>query len=277
MAFALPTKAIAAGYRLKAYDTIVSTSQEAMDLALAGETGPIWIVSDYQSGGRGRRGNVWHTPRGNLAASLLLTVDLAPAMLAQLGFVAGLALGRALDMSCGDATVVRPILDEARSGRDRFALKWPNDVVAEGAKLAGILLQTEQSKIGRVVVIGIGVNVAHAPEGVPYPVASLRGLGCETDAPTLFCALSEGWLDACRLWDEGRGFPAVRTAWLAQAAGLGGDVAVRTADGVTRGRFETIDEHGQLIVRVADGSARHISAGEVHFGVAGSARHEEIA
>lgn len=297
MGFSLPPEAEAAGYRLSCHHAIDSTSAEALRLAGAGEAGPRWIVSAEQSAGRGRRGSAWESPRGNLFASLLLTTGLPPARIATLGFVAGLALDRALAACCGEGASfeagLRPApQDEASIGnpyaphaevrarasleaRTPFRLKWPNDVVSDGAKLAGIALGTEEVRPGlRAVVVGIGVNVAHAPSGLPYPAASLASLGLDTDAETLFAALSAAWLRAYATWADGAGFAEIRRLWLARAAGLGGAVAVRTAAGVTRGVFETIDEHGQLVVRIQDGSAHTVSAGEVHFGVAGSATPE---
>lgn len=274
MTFELSARAAQAGHRIEAFETIGSTSEVAMARALAGDRGPLWVVAREQSAGRGRRGSTWRTPPGNLATSLMLTTDLPPARIALLGFVAGLALDRALDACCGTSRTRRVALDEARHGSERFSLKWPNDVLADGGKLAGILLGTEAVGSGRrAVVIGIGVNVAHAPDGLDYPAAALAGLGCETDAESLFAALSRSWVETYETWEQG-GFPAIRTKWLARATGLGGQVVVKTSSGVTRGIFETIDESGQLVVRVPDGSARTISAGEVHFGVAASVSPE---
>lgn len=261
MAFSLSPRAAAAGYRLAAFETIGSTNEEGLVRARAGEGGPLWLASSEQKAGRGRRGNAWQTSRGNLAASLLLVTRRPSDVIAQLGFVAGLALVRALDAVLGPHPGVA------------FALKWPNDVLAGGRKLAGILLQTEGLPSGeRAVVVGIGINLRHEPEGVPYPTTSLRTLGAEVGAEALFEALSSSWIDICSVWDEGRGFAAIREHWLARAAGLAGEVSVRIRDDLLEGRFETIDGLGQLVIRAGDGSVRHVSAGEVHFGAAGSAR-----
>lgn len=275
MVFRLSPSAASAGYGLAAFDTIGSTSTEASARVRTAEAGPLWIVARQQTEGRGRRGSAWATPDGNLAASLLLTTDAPPHLVATLGFVAGLALGDALAACCGASRGVGIALDEARNGRDRFALKWPNDVLADGGKLAGILLGTETAGDGRrAVIIGIGVNVAEAPANLPYPSASLNALGFDTSAAELFTALSSAWVRVYDLWRDGNGFGDVRRLWLERAAGLGGEVAVRTAAGVTRGIFETIDDHGQLVIRIADGSARLVTAGEVHFGAAASATPE---
>ncbi|WP_375461838.1 biotin--[acetyl-CoA-carboxylase] ligase [uncultured Enterovirga sp.] len=268
MAFALSDRAQAAGYRLAAFRTIGSTSQEAVGRARDGDPGPLWVVAEHQSAGQGRRGSAWHTPRGNLAASLLLTTDLSPATLATLGFAAGVALAKALD-ACAREDMA------SFKARTPFRLKWPNDVLVDGAKLAGILLGTEELGGGRrAVVLGIGVNVAAAPEGLPYPATSLHALGCATDAERLFTALSASWLEVEGVWDGGRGFAEIREAWLARAAGLGGAVAVRTGGDARRGTFETIDGQGQLVLRSPDGAIHRVSAGEVHFGAAASATPE---
>ena len=122
-------------------------------------------------------------------------------------------------------------------------------------------------------MIGIGVNVLHAPEGVPYPVTSLADCGADVSAETLFTALAEAWVEQEALWNEGRGFAAIRDRWLERAAGLGAPIAVKIGEDVLRGTFETIDDEGRLIVRAGDGSSRAISAGEVHFGAAATAGH----
>ena len=264
MTFTLAPAARDAGHRLFAFDTLLSTSAEAMARARVGEPGPAWFVARHQTEGRGRRGNAWQTAPGNLATTLMFTTELPPATVATLGFVAGIALAAALD-GCGAA---------AGTTRPDFALKWPNDVLASGAKLAGILLGTEEVDGRRAVTVGIGVNVEVAPVGLPYGATSLRVLGLATSAEELFTALTAAWIEASRSWNEGRGFDAIRRAWLARAAGLGGQVSVTTGAGIASGRFETIDGHGQLVLRGRDGSARPVSAGEVHFGSAATAMGE---
>ncbi len=153
----------------------------------------------------------------------------------------------------------------------RLRLKWPNDVLVDGAKVAGILLQGVTGPGGSGVVVGIGVNVERAPEGVPYPATSLAVCGAKATAEELFTALSEAWVEQEGLWDGGRGFPAIRRSWLDHAAGLGAPIAVSVGGEVFRGAFETIDEEGRLIIRAADGSSLAIAAGDVHFGVAATA------
>ena len=115
------------------------------------------------------------------------------------------------------------------------------------------------------------MNVSHAPEAVPYPATSLSACGIAVTAEDLFTAVSEAWVEQEALWDGGRGFPAVRSRWLDHAAGLGAPIAVRIGEDVFRGAFETIDDEGRLVVRTADGSARSIAAGDVHFDAAATA------
>lgn len=271
MAFELAPESRTAGYRLIVHETIGSTSSDAMDRLRAGESGPFWVVSRDQTQGRGRRGAPWRTRPGNLFSSLALTVEADPATVATLGFVTGLAVVRALD-------TVRSGIAVDAGCVTRFQLKWPNDVLADGAKLVGILVETEMlAAERRAVVIGIGINVADAPDGLAYPAASLAGLGLHIRAEDVFAALSARWVEALAIWDGGRGFGEIRREWLARATGVGGPVSVRSAGGIVSGSFETIDEHGQLVIEMRDGTRRAISAGDVHFGEAATARTEAVA
>ncbi len=273
MRFRLGQRAAAAGYRLATYDVIGSTSAEAKARVAAGERGPLWIVARRQEAAYGRRGRAWTSPEGNLAASLVLTVDAPPALASTLGFAAALAAGEAV-RSVAPRLVAKVGLDDAVSpaGGSGLRLKWPNDVLVDGAKLAGILLESVETAEGSLaIVIGIGVNVAAAPEDVPYPATSLYALGAAVSADALFEALSDAWVGAVELWDEGRGLPALRTEWLARAAGIGAPVSVRLGERILRGTFETIDESGCLVVRRADGTTATVAAGEVHFGLAATA------
>ncbi|MGF3023626.1 biotin--[acetyl-CoA-carboxylase] ligase [Methylobacterium aquaticum] len=265
MTFGLDPAAMAAGYRLEVHDSLGSTSTQALERARDGETGPLWVVAREQTGGRGRRGKGWSWVAGNHAASLLWPVPsgLAPDRVATLGFVAGIAVERALRRACGPVT---------GRGCPDFRLKWPNDVLLGGAKLVGILLERETLPgSGAVVTIGIGINVTGAPEGLPYAATSLAQAGCIVDAPGLFRLLTGTWVEVERLWDEGRGFSHIRDAWLASAAGLGGPVSVQAGGRSVTGTFESIDEGGRLVVRLPEGDRLAVSAGEVHFGSAATA------
>lgn len=272
--FSLGPKARAAGYRLRAFDSIGSTTAEAVSAAQAGDAGGIWFVATEQTAGRGRRGRVWvHTP-GNLAATLLIVPDADPALTATLGFVAGVAIGAALDAVLPPGTV-KIGLDGADGidGRSRVALKWPNDVLADGAKLVGIGLEATKRDDGRhAIAIGIGVNVVAAPTDLPYPATSLAELGVTRSAQDVFEALSDAWVEIFSLWNDGRGIGDVLKRWRASAAGIGAPVAVNQNGAIVRGIFETIDDAGRLIVRANDDSRIAITAGDVHFGATASAR-----
>ncbi|OAE97336.1 biotin--[acetyl-CoA-carboxylase] ligase [Bradyrhizobium centrolobii] len=264
MGFALGPRASSAGYRLAAFDQIGSTNTEALERARAGERGPIWFVTSDQTAGHGRRQRAWIAPRGNLAASILEVMDVAPAVAATLGFAAGLAEEAALEKVSLEAAL------RLGPDRPRYALKWPNDVLVGGKKLVGIGLEAEVVGNNLAVVVGIGTNVVAAPEGTPTPAVSLAALGVQISAEELFAALSDAWVEFRGIWDRGRGFAEIRRLWLARAAGLGEKVAINTGTMTLEGVFDTIDDTGCLIVRTADGRRMPVAAGEVFFGVAAS-------
>lgn len=271
MAFSLAPTAQHEGYRLEAHETVGSTNALALERARQGDPGRLWIVSKHQESGRGRRGRAWATEPGNLAATLLIVDRHELRFAATLGFVAGLALSDALDAVLPGKRIDVG-LDGGGARADRFELKWPNDMLANGAKLAGIGLESTMLDEGRFgVAVGIGVNVVAHPEGLPYPATSLKVLGAGCDAETLFLALSDAWNTNCRIWDQGRGLVAIRERWLARAAGLGSEVAVRVEGEIVRGVFETIDEDCRFVIRDREGKAITIAAGDVHFGAVASA------
>ena len=266
LGYRLGSEARAQGHRLHVHDTLGSTNTEAMERARADEAGPLWVVAHRQEAGRGRRGNRWASLPGNLTASVLWPVpQVAPGHLAELGFVAGVALVEALDDACGSA----PTYDRKDPARS-FRLKWPNDVLLGTQKLAGLLLETETLPAGRpAVAIGFGVNVAAAPEGVG--AACLATVGYARGPEALLEHLSDRLVAAIRAWDGGNDFAQVRERWLAQAAGLGSEIAVASGGQTLNGVFETIDEGGRLVILSPDGTRRTVTAGEVHFGTAATA------
>ncbi|WP_248306582.1 MULTISPECIES: biotin--[acetyl-CoA-carboxylase] ligase [unclassified Devosia] len=269
--FYLGEKARSAGYRLTGFDTIGSTNSEALAAAAAGDFGGHWFASLHQSAGRGRRGREWFNPSGNLAASLLIIPDAEPDQIATLGFVAGVAIASALDGILPQGVVKTE--SHSENFGEQVALKWPNDVLAGGSKLCGILLEACKTPSGQTaVVIGCGVNVVAAPQGVPYATASLAGLGYVRSAEDVLAALSDAWVGAFAIWDDGRGTAAVLEKWRQSAAGIGGPITVQQDGAVRRGIFETIDSTGRLIMRDDDGARITITAGDVHFGATASAR-----
>jgi BirA family biotin operon repressor/biotin-[acetyl-CoA-carboxylase] ligase len=267
MTFSLGPRAVSAGYRLAAFDQLGSTNAEALARARDGEQGPIWFVTSEQTAGRGRRHRPWIAPRGNLASSILEVIEILPAIAATLGFAAGLALEAALQK-----VSVESSMRSAGSDEMKFALKWPNDLLAGNRKLAGILLEAEATAEQRLaVVVGIGTNVVAAPEGTPTPAVSLKALGVDISAEQLFAALSDAWAEYRGIWDNGRGFGEIRLKWLQRAAGLGQLVSIQSSGSTVSGTFDTIDESGCLIVGMSDGRRVPISAGDVYFGAAASA------
>jgi BirA family biotin operon repressor/biotin-[acetyl-CoA-carboxylase] ligase len=240
----------AAGVRLTAHDTLGSTNAEALVLARAGERGPLWVTTQQQTAGRGRRGNAWTSQPGNLFASLLVTDAAPPAHLPELCFVVSLAV---LDA----AREVAPAL------RDELKLKWPNDLLLAGAKFVGILIEAETVDGASAAAVGIGVNSAHHPEGTPYPVTSLRAHGVAATPEAFFRALSGAMVARLAQWNRGSGFGAIRAEWLAHAAGIGGDIVVRLPDRELSGKFETLDRMGRLMLRLPAGTLEAITVGEV--------------
>src|SRR5882724_5245754 len=262
MAFSLGPRSSSAGYQLAAFDQIGSTNAEAMARARDGERGPMWFVTTEQTAGRGRRQRAWVAPRGNLASSILEIMDVSPAVAATLGFAAGLSLESALQKLSIEANLRR-----AGAEALKYALKWPNDVMADGQKLAGILLEAEAVAGNRLaVVVGIGTNVVAAPEATPTPATSLAALGINIGAEELFAVLSDSWTEFRGIWDRGRGFGEIRRLWLERAAGLGHGVAIQSGSAIVEGTFATIDEQGCMIVRTVDGKRIPIAAGDVYFG-----------
>jgi BirA family transcriptional regulator, biotin operon repressor / biotin---[acetyl-CoA-carboxylase] ligase len=253
----LSSAAVAAGCRLSVHETLASTNAEALALARGGEHGPLWIAARQQSAGRGRRGNSWISPPGNLYATLLLTDPAPPDCAPQLSFVAVLALHDAI-AACAPAL------------RKPLTLKWPNDLLCGGAKLAGILIEGERAADALAVAIGIGVNCESHPEQTPYPATNLRGEGAAVAAEALFEALTATMAQRLSQWGRGAGFPEIRADWIARAAGIGGDMRARLPDKEIIGRGEGLDEHGRLLLRLPDGSLQAIAAGEV-FPMTGAA------
>ena len=228
-----------------------STNDAAMAHARAGGAGNTWFVANEQTQGRGRHGRNWASPAGNLYASLLL-IDACPlAHAPKLGFVAGVALAHAVRDCLG-------------SDMPAIELKWPNDLVCEGAKLSGLLLEGCRLDDGRsATVIGFGVNCESHPEGLPYRATSLAALGARDAKPRIVHeALSREMARWLAVFARGAGFAAIRAAWLVRAAGVGSTIRVGAGADMLEGRFETIDDGGRLMLATRDG-IMPIAAGDV--------------
>ena len=246
--------AVRAAVPILAFDEVDSTNSEARRRAEAGEAGPLWITALRQSAGRGRRGRAWETGEGaNLAATLLMTTEREPRDAAQVSFVAALA---ACDL-------VRAYLPG-----DRARVKWPNDVLVDGRKLVGILVESGARQAGGLwLAIGVGVNLARAPVAPERPATTLA---IETGAPPpepriALEGLAAAFADWLEVWER-RGFPAIAEAWTDRAHGLGQTCTARLASEEIEGVAEGLDGDGALRLRLADGTIRRITAGDVFFG-----------
>jgi len=237
-----------AGVRHLNYETLGSTSAEALALARAGERTPFWVTARAQNAGRGRRGSTWTSPPGNLYATLLLSEPSTPPTAPQLSFVAALALHDAV-AACA------PALGPA------LKLKWPNDLLLGAAKLAGILIEGEKAS-EFIVAIGIGVNCASHPTDTAYPATDLPGAGALVTPEQLFAALAAAMQRRLVQWRGGEGFAEIRTDWLKRAAGLGQPLKVRLPEREMTGRFEGLDEAGRLLLG-GEGAVTPVTAGEV--------------
>jgi len=233
-------------WRRRHFATLASTSDVIRAAAEAGEADHLVVTATEQTAGRGRQGRSWSSPPGNLYCSLLLRPPVKPAVAAQLSFVCAVAVARSL------ALHAEPI-----------RCKWPNDVLLNGAKCAGILLESRLAPAGTMdwVVVGIGINLVAHPDGLPYPATSLAAHGRLPHRDDVLVALL-GELDRCyRSW-LAEGFAPIRAAWLERAWRLGEEIAVRHGDETLMGRFTTLGEGGALVLDTGMGQ-RDIAAGEV--------------
>lgn len=239
------------GYRRIHFETIGSTNDQARSLAASGEAGPVWITADEQTAGRGRRGRVWVSPKGNLMSTLLLNPRAPAAVCAQLSFVSAIA-------TADTVAHFAPVAD--------VKVKWPNDVLANGRKISGILLESASAG-GEpyFLAIGMGINLAHFPPDTEFPATAMAALG--VSAPPVPEALTQLAAHFARWYEVWRGqrFAPIRDAWLARAANLGSRIRARLTNEETSGVFEGIDETGALLLREAPDRVRSIAAGEVFF------------
>jgi BirA family transcriptional regulator, biotin operon repressor / biotin---[acetyl-CoA-carboxylase] ligase len=243
-----------AGARHLAYDALGSTNAEALALGRAGERGPLWVTAKSQSAGRGRRGNAWVSPAGNLYATLLLSEPSPPAAAPQLSFVAALALHDAV-AAC--APQLGPMLK----------VKWPNDLLLGPAKVAGILIEGE-SEPALTVAIGIGVNCMSHPSDTAFPATDLAASGALVAPEILLSELSAAMERRLTQWRHGEGFAGIRADWLKRAAGIGQPIQVRLPERELSGRFHGLDDAGRLLLEQPGGLVT-VTAGEV-FGFGAS-------
>ncbi len=241
-------RALSSGARLELFDTLDSTSLEAKRRTAAGAKGPLWLVALYQSAGYGRRGTEWRQQHGDVAATFLFHPDVPGEKLPELSFVAALAVFDAIRRFAPAAPL---------------RLKWPNDILADGKKIAGLLLELAGASAAPAVMLGVGVNIVSAPEGLDYPTARL--IDFAPSAPPDPRAFVETLDEAFKAWRETwerNGFAVIRAEWLDRAAHLGERIKVRLPAETVEGVFIDLDLAGALILD-CDGGRRIIAAGAV--------------
>lgn len=244
--------------------SIDSTNLEAMRRIAAGERGPLWILADEQTAGRGRSGRSWSSTHGNFYGSLILPVACRPAVAHHLSLLMGVA--------------VHDALVEVAAGKQLagLRLKWPNDVQIGGAKLCGLLPESTQASSGApgsglMVVFGIGINFVPPAAPIGRPVASLAEHGVSVPASGMAAALSAWMLHWLGLWRAGEGFDLIRSAWLGRAGPRGEAMSVNVGsssqmDGraeAISGVFEGLDADGALLLRLPSGEIRRFTYGDV--------------
>nr|WP_277348907.1 biotin--[acetyl-CoA-carboxylase] ligase [Sneathiella limimaris] len=238
-------------FTLTAFQTIDSTNLAARKLADEGasEGQVIWALK--QESGVGRRGRQWTSPEGNLYCSVLLRPNVSAVEGAKLSFLVAVALFDAL----------KPYLPESID----LAVKWPNDLLINGRKTAGILLESRSNNDGRLdwLIIGTGINIRHYPKVTDgLPAISLEEVGAKLTTDQLLKSYLDNLLQLYQLWKQ-EGFSPIRQRWLARASGVGGPVTVRLSNEQFEGVFSGMDENGALVLTLPDGSTRLVTAGEV--------------
>ncbi len=222
-----------------------STNNDLLNFAAQGEEEGFWLRAETQTAGRGRMGRGWVSPPGNLYASTLVRLGSGDPAAATLGFVAALALHDAVFATTPD---------------NAFQLKWPNDVMADGAKLSGILLE----RAGDAVVIGIGVNLASHPDLPDRKTTSLAALhGAAPEPEAFLITLATAFEGRMAQW-RGDGVAVILAAWHAAAHPVGTALKVSLPGGdALSGLYDGLTDDGALRLRLADGTVRVIHAGDV--------------
>lgn len=238
------------GSRHVALDSVVSTNIVALDIANSGEKGPIWVTAQEQTGGRGSRGRGWVSKRGNLYSSLMFESDCKPADAPTLAFAISLGLHAAI-------TRLSP--------KNELKLKWPNDVLLEGRKVSGILLERHRINERDLFIVGMGINCAHHPSQTNHAATDLAEHGIDVTPETLFSVLTQEMAGIIKHWDHGSGFSQIRKLWLDYACGVGERITARTINQEKSGIFLDIDQDGQLVLLADNGIREKISVADIFF------------
>jgi BirA family biotin operon repressor/biotin-[acetyl-CoA-carboxylase] ligase len=238
-----------AGYTLFAHDEVTGTNDVARDLIKAGTRAGAVVWARSQTAGRGRHGRVWDSPSGNLYGSVVLEPEIEPARLPEIALVAALA--------------VRDCVCHFLPAGISVTLKWPNDVLADGRKIAGILCETESvpGRAGTPLILGVGINVVSAPTATSYPATSLAAFAPAPKSSLLLANLLAALDDWYGRWRTD-GFALVRETWIGHAHRLG--ALISTECGVT-GVFRGVDETGAVVIGLAEGGQHRLAAGTIRY------------
>lgn len=243
-------------YHLLSYDVLDSTNEEAKRLAGGGASHGAVIWAKKQTAGRGRMGREWISPEGNLYVSILLSPGKDLAICSQLSFVAAVAAAETLEVIVSEQGAV--------------SCKWPNDILYDGKKLGGILLESfttpdEKGKDKQWVVVGVGINIDHYPEHVMFPATCLREAGVEIiSAKIVLSRFIYNFIHRYDLWAK-KGFKDIQKEWIDRAYRLGHPTQVIVGDKQMEGTFDGIDASGRLLLKQKSGAVTGISAGDVFF------------
>ncbi|MGH6819625.1 MAG: biotin--[acetyl-CoA-carboxylase] ligase [Methylocella sp.] len=236
-------------HRVIHFERIDSTNAEAHRLAQKGERGPLWLWADEQTGGRGRLGRTWVSEPGNFYATFLFSTSGGAEVATQVSFVAALAVHD---------------LAAALLPRAKLGIKWPNDVLVDGAKFCGLLAEVLATH-PTAVALGCGINVARAPKGMAYPVTALAHHGKVPALGELLQMLDTSLSDQLAVWNEGSGFATIRGRWMKHALGIGREAVAMIGGKQESGIFRGLASDGALILEFASGAQKHIHAGDVRF------------
>ncbi len=245
MTIKLPT-----GYKLAEFESLESTNKHALKLAQMGEQGAIIVFTKNQTQGRGRSGRTWLSSAQTLTTSILIHSQAPKDKLAQLSFVMAVAAHKTI------CDFTKP------KHHKNIGLKWPNDILHQGHKLAGILIESQNN----AQAIGIGINISAIPQNQNFSATSLTQLGANTTPESVLSPLVQNFATFFDLWAEGKNFLAIRKIWLNNAIGLGGKITARLPNKTHHGIFEKLDENGTLILRDEAGKIHQITAGDIFVG-----------
>ena len=232
-----------------------STNIEALRRVAGGHAPPFWITAGRQTAGKGRRRRAWVSDPGNLFASLVYPVCDLPPRTDKLPLVAAVA--------------VRETVAAFTGAGNAIAIKWPNDILVDGRKISGILIEQHQIGATAILVAGVGINIASRPEIASYPTACLADIGAVVAPDPVWRELAACFAKWLAVWRGRDGFAAVRQEWLRHAAGMGETIIVTDEKSSRTGIFSTLDEQGYLLLRHGDGRIERISCGDVILNLSG--------